>query len=855
MNELEKELPEIASGLYLYLLANQLLDLRSWDDFPVLPQTENGLMARLFSMLASEEKHGDSLVRRSFAYLAASREGLSETEIQEALAIDKLVVDEFERRAKQNWDIEKNGVLPPIIWSRLRSDLEPYLIEKYIHGNLILDFKFDSMKQNFAQRFVSILRNMDIVTHGALTYVFRPPHARNNWKFFLEDNANNPRVLRSLSEYDFHYSHLYLPAEQIAIREGDLLDASQPTIETYERCWEWISASTNSLIRLRQFLSKSIEDKKWNDTDFLACMLIHYSRNVPSLTNLWFSPLPYKEGHILAKILAFALYEAKLGSPIKMTFRIEGEFAERHSMVNDIYANLCEAVDIASELALMELFESLLQVLPFDSLIQDSAATILEIARLLDNNQIDSAIDFMNENASTENEFIGITKFFYYELLQQRVYSVQNLTPETNSRAIEVANELHDKRNSAGDVLVHGTNANSMWLAAIACGKKASNRSLQFSLALNCLTAGGIRGLDIVVLYLMELNRYGLALEILDLPWVKDTREASELRILILERQLEFIFQNMISTSDNESSRLFSNNISEWTSLTLLKQAHKASKLDSSLAYMTLAQDAMENTDYRAALRLYIEAFRRGATVGTAESISAILENYLGIWPMNVHWIHRRIAFSMYSGEEIDSLEEKLRLARDFMSEDSRFYASQSAVSINFGKQLDIDTSEDAQIYHFLKQYVKRWPLDLRMLFQESTSALSARNVMELAASSGDSWAMVDLARYSLENESALTAKAWVDLAIDTYDSAGVPFLVAHYYDVNNTEMIERYVDKWQLSVNLQQGYIDDSAFSRVLRSAPKDKVYDLIKRFGFSDDSAKQMLDAVLNGQSINFQ
>ena len=89
--------------------------------------------ALLYQFLARlQAAHGQVLVERVLAYIAASRHGLSDDELLEILWCDPDAHAEFDRR--KNPDQPPVNALPPIVWSRLYFELEPYLIERAADG-------------------------------------------------------------------------------------------------------------------------------------------------------------------------------------------------------------------------------------------------------------------------------------------------------------------------------------------------------------------------------------------------------------------------------------------------------------------------------------------------------------------------------------------------------------------------------------------------------------------------------------------------------------------------------------------------------------------------------------------------
>ena len=94
-------------------------------------------MRDLLARLSSEANHGAILVERSLGYLLASRRGLTEDEILDVLSADTVVMDELRRRSPNSPATDR---LPPIIWSRLYDELDPYLTWRDADGTATMSF-------------------------------------------------------------------------------------------------------------------------------------------------------------------------------------------------------------------------------------------------------------------------------------------------------------------------------------------------------------------------------------------------------------------------------------------------------------------------------------------------------------------------------------------------------------------------------------------------------------------------------------------------------------------------------------------------------------------------------------------
>ena len=80
-----------------------------------------------------ERRHGNILVSHALAYITASKNGLAETELEDLLSLD----DEVLNDVYQYWTPPVRR-LPPLLWIRIRSDIEDYLIERGADGTQVV---------------------------------------------------------------------------------------------------------------------------------------------------------------------------------------------------------------------------------------------------------------------------------------------------------------------------------------------------------------------------------------------------------------------------------------------------------------------------------------------------------------------------------------------------------------------------------------------------------------------------------------------------------------------------------------------------------------------------------------------
>lgn len=127
------------SALWLKLAYEEAATWASWTALRQLPATVEGLIEDFIERrLIKQENHPRIFTERALAYLTAGRFGLSENELGRALGTDPAVRIEFESNEKtqRRWEDDKN--LPPILWSRLFFDLQPYLGFAQIDGALLM---------------------------------------------------------------------------------------------------------------------------------------------------------------------------------------------------------------------------------------------------------------------------------------------------------------------------------------------------------------------------------------------------------------------------------------------------------------------------------------------------------------------------------------------------------------------------------------------------------------------------------------------------------------------------------------------------------------------------------------------
>ena len=90
------------------------------------------------------------MVEHSLGYLAAARNGLAEDEMLDILSSDEAVATDLRRRSPLSPRIDR---VPPVVWSRLRADLDPYLVQRAADGTTLMGFYHRALAETARARY------------------------------------------------------------------------------------------------------------------------------------------------------------------------------------------------------------------------------------------------------------------------------------------------------------------------------------------------------------------------------------------------------------------------------------------------------------------------------------------------------------------------------------------------------------------------------------------------------------------------------------------------------------------------------------------------------------------------------
>jgi hypothetical protein len=189
--------------LYLKLAFEEARRWKSCDDLPPgmdgkrgLSEDVPGLIDDLLRRLSREDEHGKVLVSRSLGYIAAGKNGLTEDELLDVLSGDGEVIEDFQRRSPKSPSVV---ILPVVVWSRFRADIEPYLTERRADGTSLISFYHRQFEEAVARNYLT--GDSKRTRHESLARYFTP---RPLW---LETDGKKTPNLRKVSELPFQQAH------------------------------------------------------------------------------------------------------------------------------------------------------------------------------------------------------------------------------------------------------------------------------------------------------------------------------------------------------------------------------------------------------------------------------------------------------------------------------------------------------------------------------------------------------------------------------------------------------------------------------------------------------------------------
>ena len=145
-----------------------------------LASTIKGIIHDLLDRV--ERLHGKALVSHALAYITASRNGLTESELEDILSLDDVVLNDV----YQYWTPPIRR-LPPLLWVRIRSDIGDYLIERGADGARVINWYHRQFIETARERYLGTEQVVGI--HSNMSDYFFGKWSGGVKKSFVDKNG------------------------------------------------------------------------------------------------------------------------------------------------------------------------------------------------------------------------------------------------------------------------------------------------------------------------------------------------------------------------------------------------------------------------------------------------------------------------------------------------------------------------------------------------------------------------------------------------------------------------------------------------------------------------------------------
>ena len=207
--------------LYLKLSFDEALRWTSYTPYSdiYLEPSVREIIDDLFNRV--ERRHGKILVSHALAYITASKNGLTESELEDLLSLDDVVLNDV----YQYWTPPVRR-LPPLLWIRIRSDIGDYLTERGADGTQVVFWYHRQFVEAARERYladgqaIKIHINMGEYFLGKWSGGVKKPFVNKEGKEMsmdrlvpkqplMFDSREDQEIfnLRKLSELPFHLLH------------------------------------------------------------------------------------------------------------------------------------------------------------------------------------------------------------------------------------------------------------------------------------------------------------------------------------------------------------------------------------------------------------------------------------------------------------------------------------------------------------------------------------------------------------------------------------------------------------------------------------------------------------------------
>ncbi|XP_042898857.1 NACHT and WD repeat domain-containing protein 2 isoform X2 [Parasteatoda tepidariorum] len=147
-NVVRKAISKCTLPIFIKLIFADVMRWRSYSKASetILAFTVMDSIMKLFDRI--EKQHGRLLVAHALSYITASKSGLSETELEDLISLDDIVLDDV-----YQYHMPPVRRIPPLLWTRIRRDLPNYLSEREADGVSVLNWYHRQFRDAAIERY------------------------------------------------------------------------------------------------------------------------------------------------------------------------------------------------------------------------------------------------------------------------------------------------------------------------------------------------------------------------------------------------------------------------------------------------------------------------------------------------------------------------------------------------------------------------------------------------------------------------------------------------------------------------------------------------------------------------------
>ncbi|KAI1303164.1 NACHT and WD repeat domain-containing protein 2 [Halotydeus destructor] len=134
--------------IFIKLVAAEVL---TWKSYSINTWLSINIMDSIMHLFNKVElQHGRILVGYALAYITASKNGVSESELEDLISLDDIVLNDV-----YQYHLPPARRIPPLLWTRIRSDLPNYLTERDADGVSVMNWYHRQFREASIQRYLT----------------------------------------------------------------------------------------------------------------------------------------------------------------------------------------------------------------------------------------------------------------------------------------------------------------------------------------------------------------------------------------------------------------------------------------------------------------------------------------------------------------------------------------------------------------------------------------------------------------------------------------------------------------------------------------------------------------------------